>query len=54
MPGRVRLDAPGTLPASPERSDGGQVIVRGIENRRIVDDRWDRGNFSVSAAAGGI
>ena len=54
MPERARLDAPGTLPASPERSDGGQVIVRGREKRRIVDDRWDRGNFSVSAAAGGI
>jgi len=36
---------PGTLPASPERSDGGQVIVRGIEGRRIVDARRDRGNF---------
>ena len=45
-PGRARLDAPETLPASPERSDGRQVIVRGIEGRRIVDDRWDRGNFS--------
>jgi len=38
MPGQARLDAPGTLH---------QVIVRGIEERRIVDDRWDRGNFSV-------
>ena len=34
MPGRARLDAPGTLH---------QVIVRGIEERRIVDVRWDRG-----------
>jgi len=36
MPRRARLDAPGTLH---------HVIVRGIEKRRIVDDRRDRGNF---------
>jgi len=36
MPRRARLDARGTLH---------HVIVRGIEKRRIVDDRWDRGNF---------
>jgi putative transposase len=36
MPRQARLDAPGTLH---------HVIVRGIEKRRIVDDRWDRGNF---------
>jgi len=36
MPRRARLDAPGTLH---------HVIVRGIEKRRIVDDRWDRRNF---------
>ena len=44
MPGRARLDAPGALPASPERSDGGQVIVRGIEKRRIDDVRRHRDN----------
>ncbi|MCD6138751.1 MAG: hypothetical protein J7J91_09365 [Deltaproteobacteria bacterium] len=38
MPGRARLDAPGTVH---------HVIVRGIEEGRIVDDRRDRGNFSV-------
>ncbi|RLB90550.1 MAG: hypothetical protein DRH50_12195 [Deltaproteobacteria bacterium] len=31
-------------PALPERSDGGQVIVGGIEERRIVDDRRHRDN----------
>jgi putative transposase len=36
MPRRARLDAPGTLH---------HVIIRGIEKRRIVDDRWDRRNF---------
>jgi len=36
MPRQARLDAPGTLH---------HVMVRGIERRRIVDDRWDRGNF---------
>jgi REP element-mobilizing transposase RayT len=36
MPRGARLDAPGTLH---------HVIVRGIEKRRIVDDRWDRRNF---------
>jgi len=36
MPRQARLDAPGTLH---------HVIVRGIERRRIVDDRWDRRNF---------
>ena len=36
MPRQARLDAPGTLH---------HVIIRGIEKRRIVDDRWDRGNF---------
>ena len=36
MPRQARLDTPGTLH---------HVIVRGIEKRRIVDDRWDRGNF---------
>ena len=36
MPRRARLDAPGTLH---------HVIVRGIEKRRIVDDRKDRVNF---------
>ncbi len=36
MPRWARLDAPGTLH---------HVIVRGIEKRGIVDDRWDRGNF---------
>ena len=33
MPRQARLDTPGTLH---------HVIVRGIEKRRIVDDRWDR------------
>jgi REP-associated tyrosine transposase len=33
MPRLARLDAPGTLH---------HVIVRGIEKRRIVDDRTDR------------
>jgi len=36
MPRQARLDAPGTLH---------HVIVRGIEKRRIVDDRKDRENF---------
>jgi len=36
MPRQARLDAPGTLH---------HIIVRGIEKRRIVDDRWDRGKF---------
>jgi len=36
MPRQARLDAPGTLH---------HVIVRGIEKRRIVDDRRDRGDF---------
>ena len=36
MPRQARLDAPGTLH---------HVIARGIERRRIVDDRWDRRNF---------
>ncbi len=36
MPGRARLDAPGTLH---------HVIVRGIEKRKIVDDDQDRVAF---------
>ena len=36
MPRQARLDAPGTFH---------HVIVRGIEKRRIVDDRRDRSNF---------
>jgi len=36
MPRQARLDAPGTLH---------HIIVRGIEKRRIVDDRWDRSKF---------
>jgi len=36
MPRQARLDAPGTLH---------HVIVRGIEKRRIVDDRKDGENF---------
>lgn len=36
MPRRARLDALGTQH---------HVILRGIEKRRIVDHRWDRGNF---------
>ena len=36
MPRQSRLDAPGTLH---------HVIVRGIEKRRIVDDKVDRDNF---------
>jgi len=36
MPRQARLDSPGTLH---------HVIVRGIEKRRIVDDRWDREKF---------
>ena len=35
-PRRARPGALGTLQ---------HAIVRGIEKRRIVDDRWDRGNF---------
>jgi putative transposase len=34
MPRLARLDTPGTLH---------HVMVRGIEERRIVDDRTDRG-----------
>jgi putative transposase len=36
MPRQARLDAPGTLH---------HVIIRGIEKRRIVDDKVDRDNF---------
>ena len=36
MPRQARLDAPGTLH---------HVIIRGIEKRRIVDDRIDREAF---------
>ncbi|MBI5741995.1 MAG: transposase [Nitrospirae bacterium] len=36
MPRQARLDAPGTLH---------HIIIRGIERRRIVDDRNDRANF---------
>ncbi len=36
MPRHARLDAPGTLH---------HIIIRGIEGRRIVDDRKDRRNF---------
>ena len=36
MPRQVRLDAPGTLH---------HVIIRGIEKRKIIDDRADRDNF---------
>jgi REP element-mobilizing transposase RayT len=36
MPRQARLDASGTLH---------HVIVRGIEKRKIVDDRADRDNF---------
>ena len=36
MPGKARLDAPGTLH---------HVIVRGIERRDIVIDRTDRKDF---------
>ena len=36
MPRQARLDAPGTLH---------HIIVRGIERRRIVDDKRDRENF---------
>ncbi len=36
MPRQARLDAPGTLH---------HVIVRGIEKRRIVNDKVDQDNF---------
>jgi len=36
MPRQARLDAPGTLH---------HIIIRGIEKRRIVDDKRDRNNF---------
>ena len=36
MPRRARLDAPGTLH---------HVMIRGIENRRIVNDVADRKNL---------
>lgn len=36
MPRQARLDAPGTLH---------HIIIRGIERRRIVDDKNDRDNF---------
>jgi putative transposase len=36
MPRQARLDAPGTLH---------HVIIRGIEKRKIVDDKYDRKNF---------
>ncbi len=36
MPRQARLDAPGTLH---------HIIIRGIEQRRIVDDRKDRNSF---------
>jgi putative transposase len=39
MPRQARLDAPSTLH---------HVIVRGIEKRKIVDDKKDRENFVTS------
>jgi REP element-mobilizing transposase RayT len=36
MPRQARLDASGTLH---------HVIIRGIEKRKIVDDKYDRKNF---------
>jgi putative transposase len=36
MPRRARLDSPGTLH---------HIIMRGIEKRRIVDNKRDRENF---------
>jgi REP element-mobilizing transposase RayT len=36
MPRQARLDAPGT---------SHHVIIRGIEKRKIVDDKVDRDNF---------
>ena len=36
MPRQARLDSPGTLH---------HVIVRGIEKRNIVDDKYDRANM---------
>ncbi len=39
MPRQSRLDAPGTLH---------HIIIRGIERRKIVDDREDRENFIAS------
>jgi hypothetical protein len=36
MPRQARLDAPGTLH---------HVIIRGIEKRRIIDDKVDQENF---------
>jgi REP element-mobilizing transposase RayT len=36
MPRQARLDAPGTLH---------HVIIRGLESRKVVGDREDRGNF---------
>jgi REP element-mobilizing transposase RayT len=36
MPGQARLDAPGTLH---------HVTIRGIEKRRIIDDKVDQENF---------
>ncbi len=36
MPRQARLDTPGTLH---------HIIIRGIEQRKIVDDRKDRENF---------
>ena len=36
MPRQARLDTPGTLH---------HVIIRGIEKRKIVNDRKDRENF---------
>jgi putative transposase len=36
MPRQARLDAPGTLH---------HVIIRGIERRKIVEDREDRDDF---------
>ncbi len=38
MPRKARLDAPGTLH---------HIIIRGIEKKKIVDDRQDRQRFST-------
>ncbi len=45
MPRQARLDAPGTLH---------HVIVRGIEKRRIVDDKVDRDNFVLRGFRGRV
>jgi hypothetical protein len=45
MPRQVSLDTPGPLH---------DVIIRGIEKRRILDDRWGSRQFCFKYGTGGV